>query len=687
MTDSQADQPVAIPDAAQAMSGRRRMLQGVKIAAAGLLGVLLLGAAGLFWYLNTLDFNTYKPLIQDAVLKASGRALLIDGEMRLSVSLHPSLRVEGVHLANPPGFGRANTMDVARMDVEIRLLPLLSGELLIENIELIDPDILLERLADGRDNWSLAGEMAGAGVSSAAEAGAGSRVILPRVHRLMISNARLGYRDAADGRSQSLDIPELEMWEGEDAANARLNVRVRGEFEKVPLKLQGSISSLHALLANQPLDVSLHASVPGVELKLGGSVARPHEAGGMSLQIDANSPGIGSLAKLFKLPPLLGLAIHVKTTLKDDADGFLLQGLQASLGESDVAGDAHIAMPHGRMRLDATLASNHISLIGLLPEQKTAVAPASSKPGSTGGRQPVRVLSAEPVDLALLRRMDAVIAWDVKQFAMSDLQLADVQIRLRLAGGKLDISPFNATLAGGQLRTSVALHAGKSPAVLGLGLHARGIMADQLLAMRAGSQAEGLMKGGSMDVDLTLDGHGVSVAELLAGSKGRLKLRMGEGKVKSTALNMVGGDILMTLADKLNPFSEKKDSMDLQCGVVHFRIENGMMLSEKGIAFETARMNILSQGSISLRDESIDLSFGTEPRDGIGMNLSNMVNVVKLGGTLAEPGIVVDAGKTGMAAARTAGAMMTGGLSLLGEGLFNRATADSTPCRTALEMK
>ncbi|PJC68402.1 MAG: hypothetical protein CO017_09630, partial [Zetaproteobacteria bacterium CG_4_8_14_3_um_filter_59_5] len=107
---------------------------------------------------------------------------------------------------------------------------------------------------------------------------------------------------------------------------------------------------------------------------------------------------------------------------------------------------------------------------------------------------------------------------------------------------------------------------------------------------------------------------------------GRIKLSMGEGKVKSTALNMIGGDMLMTLADKLNPFSEKKDSMELQCGVVHFRIENGMMLSEKGIAFETARMNILSQGSINLLDESIDLSFGTEPRDGIGVNLSNMVN-------------------------------------------------------------
>jgi len=83
----------------------------------------------------------------------------------------------------------------------------------------------------------------------------------------------------------------------------------------------------------------------------------------------------------------------------------------------------------------------------------------------------------------------------------------------------------------------------------------------------------------------------------------------------------------------------------------------------------------------------IDLGFKTEPREGLGLSLSNMANVVRLGGTLADPGIRMDALKTGEAAARTAGAVMTGGLSLLGEGMYNRATADKTPCQTALEMK
>jgi len=195
------------------------------------------------------------------------------------------------------------------------------------------------------------------------------------------------------------------------------------------------------------------------------------------------------------------------------------------------------------------------------------------------------------------------------------------------------------------------------------------------------------MEKGPLDIQVALKGGGSSVAEIMAHLNGRIKISMGDARVKTSALGLIGGDMLMTLTNKLNPFSDSPPYADLKCGVVNFRVEDGLMLTENGIALETARLNALSEGRINLKDESIDLSIGTQPREGLGLNISNMANVVRLGGTLSDPGIRMDAGKTGMAAARVAGALATGGLSLLGEGLYNRATADSTPCKTALEMK
>jgi len=690
--------PVQTKPAQQGKASRQLLIKRVKLASAVVSGLLFVVLAGLVIYLKTLDFNSYIPLIQQEVHKATGRTLSIDGRMDVIVSLHPSLKVQGVHLSNAPGASRAQMMDVERMEVEISLLPLLSGELLVEHVTLIRPDILLEKLADGSDNWTFNGEAVDAAASTPTEASAGGSGMLPRVSRLIIKDAKLGFRDAADGKLRSLDIPELELWEGNVSGDDRLHLRTHGTFDKLPLKLQGSIAPVHALLDNQPLNVALHTTLPGVDVKMTGSVAKPLDGTGMALDIEMDSPGIGSLAKLMKLPPLLAHAMHVKTGLKDDAEGFQLHGLQARLGDNDVAGDVHIGMPKGRMRVDATLTSDNISLVGLLPEdarEKSEQKPvpaqgsktAASSAASKDKKNAVRVLPAQPLDLALLRQMDATIEWKMKYFAMPDLKFSDVLVKLRLDDGELGLSPFRAKLAGGEMRVTLLLKAQKSPAVLGMSASGRKIMADQLVAMRAGKGDGVLMQGGSLDFDLGLDGRGKSVAELMQSSNGRIKLQMGEGKIKSTALDVVGGDMLMSLADKLNPFSDKTEYMELKCGVVHFRVQDGMMLTEDGIAFETDRINILSEGEINLHDESINLSFGTEPREGIGLNLSNMVNVVKLGGTLAEPGLVVDAGKTGMAAARTAGAFMTGGLSLLGEGLINRATADSSPCETALQMK
>jgi len=672
------------------LDGMRRKLR----AASLVLGILLLSIAGLVYYLKSIDFNDYKPQIQDAVRQASGRALSIDGRLQLAISLHPLLSVEGVHLANAAGGSRANMVDVQRLEIRLNLWSLLSGNLLVEYVNLVRPDILLETLADGSDNWIFAGAASGEyPAADAPDESASTPTILPQVHRVMISEAKLSYHDAASGRMESIKIPHLELWEDGDGDDVPLHLRVEGEYRKTPLTLQGTLGSLHALLANQPLDVALHSAMAGVELRVNGRMAHPLDGSGIALDIELSAPGMGGLAKLMEMPLALDAPLSFKAMLKDHPDGFELLGMQARLGDNDIAGDVRFGVWLPRPRLDATLQSERISLSNLLPEKKHRKAKPVAATGSKGrgkhrAEKPARLLPQEPIEVQALKKLDAGIAWKVKRFSMPKLQLTNMDAKLGLKGGVLKISPFKARVASGNMRLSLTLRGDQSPARLAVSFTGRHIVAARLLRQSEGKKKQApFIQGGKLDVDVRMKGRGASLARIMAHSNGRIKLRIGKARVKSDALNLVGGDMLVMLFDKLNPFSDARDYTELQCGVVHFRIRNGIMLSEDGIAFETGRMNILSEGKINLRDESIDLSIGTEPREGIGINLSNMVNVVRLGGTLAEPGIVPDAAKTGMAAARVAGAVVTGGLSLLGESLFNRATADSTPCKTALEMK
>jgi hypothetical protein len=122
----------------------------------------------------------------------------------------------------------------------------------------------------------------------------------------------------------------------------------------------------------------------------------------------------------------------------------------------------------------------------------------------------------------------------------------------------------------------------------------------------------------------------------------------------------------------------------LACSVINFTIQDGIATAKKGIAVQTGNLNIVGDGTINLKNEKIQISIKPEARTGIGINMSQLAGLVKVGGTLAKPAAKVDASAVLSAGASGAAALATGGASVLVEGLLNRATADVSPCVTAL---
>ena len=81
--------------------------------------------------------------------QATGRDLTLQGRIRLGLSLQPTLTVQGVAFANPPGFSRPQMATLERLDLKLALIPLLSHRVEIDRLVLVKPDILLETDAQG----------------------------------------------------------------------------------------------------------------------------------------------------------------------------------------------------------------------------------------------------------------------------------------------------------------------------------------------------------------------------------------------------------------------------------------------------------------------------------------------------------------------------------------------------------
>ena len=115
------------------------------------------------------DPDSLKPRIEAAVKRATGRELTLNGEIGLKLALSPTIQVADAAFANPPGFSRPQMATLQGLELQLGLLPLLSGRYEINRLVLIHPDILLETDAAGTPNWRITPE-----VSPAAPAGSES---------------------------------------------------------------------------------------------------------------------------------------------------------------------------------------------------------------------------------------------------------------------------------------------------------------------------------------------------------------------------------------------------------------------------------------------------------------------------------------------------------------------------------
>ena len=115
--------------------------------------LLVLPIAGIGIFIATFNPNGWKPHIQNAVMRATGRELSLNGPISLKWSLVPTIEARDVALANFDGGSRPQMVTAQSIEAEVALLPLLSNRLDIPRLAIIKPDILIETTQAGRGNW------------------------------------------------------------------------------------------------------------------------------------------------------------------------------------------------------------------------------------------------------------------------------------------------------------------------------------------------------------------------------------------------------------------------------------------------------------------------------------------------------------------------------------------------------
>jgi uncharacterized protein involved in outer membrane biogenesis len=601
--------------------------------------------------LKSTDFNQYKPRIAAEVKKATGRDLVIAGDLGVEISLNPAVAVEGVSFANAEWGSRPEMVTLDRFEAQIAVLPLLFGRLEIDRLVLVGADILLEVDEKGRANFAFGGAKA-----PAPEGETGKLEIPVGAREVAIEDSVVTYNDNATGASYKARVDHLTL-KGE-SLNDPVSLVFRGSYNEAPVTASAILGTPSAMMSGDspwPVDMTLEAGGARIDIK--GAIVQPATASGIDLAVTVVGKELGGLSALAGAEvPKLG-AYSLSGRLTGDADSALtFTGLKAALAGSDLGGEIMVKLDGKRPAIAATLSAETLDLTAL----------GGGAGGETGAKRD-KVFPADPLSLDGLKAVDAKLQLKAKTVVFAGARLADATLGVALNGGNLVVKPVQGNVAGGALDGSVQLDARKKAAGLVAKLSLAKVDLGRLMNEMGVSDA----LEGHASIKLDVAGAGSSVAGIMTGLNGETSLVMGKGRMKSTALNTLIGGPTQILSDIFTGGDSEYTAIN--CAVVRFPVSKGVATAEP-LVLDTEVAAFLGKGTINLGSEVLDLVIDPDVKK---TTISAAVPV-NIEGTLANPAYSLD--KLGVA--RKVGGVL--GLVLFPPaavvGLVDLGAGDDNPC-------
>ena len=582
--------------------------------------LILFVAIALFF---TFGLNTLRGPITNAVTKATGRELVIEGDLRPVWSwLHPRLRAEGVRFANADWGQEDYLLNAEAVEASISVLPLFIGRIVLPEVHLERAEVALEKDADGRRNWIL---------QEKDQKEEQSRFF---IKLLTLDDGHLIWDDATTDTRIEADLSTDENG---------VVFAAQGKWKGMKAKTAGRAGHVLSIRDNDaPFPLKGEISIGRTSAKLEGTVTGLVGFKGIDLHFEQLSGK--SMDDLYHI---IGLAFpatspYTVTGRLYRTDGvWLFENFAGKVGESDLAGSIRVQTGKGQrpfMQGDITAKVLNFADLGAVV--------GTDQPREGGGVLPDMPFSPErwesvdadvKIDAGTVKRPKAL---PIDKFA-TRIQLRDRVLRL---------DPLGFGIAGGRLAGTVRLDGTKKPMRGDVKMRVQNLQLAKMFPTV--KQAQGSI--GDLNGLIELVGTGDSVGKLLGTSNGKIGVYMDDGKVSQFLMELVALDLWDAMRVKIKGDKE----IAIRCAIADFGVKNGLAQAN-AFVFDTTIVNISGGGSINLKTEEMDLTLKPQPKD---RSIGSLRTPLHIRGTFGEPDIGPDMGRL---TAKGAGAIVMGILNPL----------------------
>ncbi len=641
---------------------------------------LIAGIISISVFFSTINLNSHKDTISSEISKLIGYTAKIKGKIEFDIKhMKPVVEMKNIEILNSE---KKILLSAGRAFLSIDVLAFFRGEIKIDELFL---DRVILNIIKEKTKKKEAKK----------EKNIEKKNLLPFKLPLKASVRKLTFKNLQIKKSKkTYNISYLNLNLKTNKSHSILNGNITYKKNKYSLHLK--TSSLEKILNGGkifPLNASIKSGKSS--LKINGKIGYPLSSFLSTLSVNLYSPNMNKYTKQFGVNLPYNQYTKLSGNINLTKDFLRFSGVKLTLGNSDLSANGFVLLNKKKPFLRINLSSKLFDIPVLFETEK----PSSKKKKKLKayekeGRDPKAFIGVK-FPIKIFNSFNADINLNIKKLkAMSTMPINDIKIKATLLNGKLVIPSLTTTYAGGKVvARGIADVSNWKKLKTELGMSGESISIGEIILMSGGGKVLNLDTS-LADVDGYLKGEGRTLSALMASLNGVGKVyTQKKTRGYNIAQYFLGQDLISSLVDK---FKDNGKDLDIECIAGHIRIKDGIATSNKSLAIQSDKINIVAEGSVDLGKEYTDVSIISLPVSGLRLGLSDFLSLVKIKGAMALPSFTISGSKfiekslewgvaTGVMAVLTGGvSLLAAGLGFLGKSWYDSFLQDNHPCESAL---
>lgn len=656
-----------------------RVLLGVSIAAGALAGAAWAEHLGWPWLV--------KPGA-NAVGKLLGRQVTVHdeaGQARIHLWRRFELQAPRLSIASPAWAQHAEMLSIEEGAISVGYGALWrmarGGDVHLQTLTARRLDSWLERNGQGQASWQFGDP------SKQADAAAPKPIPAIRVDQFFVNQARIDLQDAL-GRIKAVvaasvvPVRASQPAQGTVPASWQVVALVRGTYRGLPASFVAESAqpwelpdSSKAMTSTWPLKISGHVGRAQVSFTGGASPALL--GGPISGRFQLSGPSLAAVGEPLGLTLPTTASFRMQGSLTMNGASTHAEITTARIGDSELRGVFDHRRDLSPPLLTGQLQGKRLALADLGP---AIGVPAVNTEDTKQTKPSGRMLPDRSFNLPTLAAMnaDVNVAIDVFDTGSDWLQpMTELKGHITLKDSVLRLERLSTKLARGEVKGLLTLD-GRDPkiGIFHADLDLSKVKVEQwITSLQRGQRSPYL--SGALAGRINVTGRGLSTAELLSTLNGEADFGLTDGQMSHLAVELAGLDVMQGLTEWLRG----DDSLPVSCARMAWKAHDGILKPTPAIV-STTDSTLWAEGTLSLKDETMDLRAHVAPKD---FSLLTLRTPIRVAGSWKKPQVQVLNSATWLrilgAAALTAVNPLVGVLPLIDPGQKEEAARADAQCR------